>query len=277
MAGAIWSAKRTDMLGYPARSFISFYANHGMLQFKNRPLWRTVEGGSRVYVDALLGDSAFDIRRATKVASVVRNASCVEVMDSEGVSWLFDHVVIAAHADQALTLLSAPTNAEEKILGEFVYQSNRAVLHRDPLAMPKRRAAWASWNYLQATPNNDAPLCVTYWMNRLQDLKITENLFVTLNPDFEINEEKTDGVFHYTHPIFTTQARRAQSPLWDLQGQNRTWFCGSYFGHGFHEDGIQSGLAVAEQLGGMRRPWCVPNESGRIYLPDSVSLNEAAQ
>ncbi len=277
MAGAIWSAKTTDMLDYPARSFISFYANHGLLQFKDRPLWRTVEGGSRTYVEAIIRDSALDIRQATKINKVVRNASGVEVIDDDGVSWLFDQVVIATHADQALDMLATPAREEAKLLKAFGYQKNRAVLHRDHSAMPKRRAVWASWNYMQAEGKNDQPLCVTYWMNSLQKLSTREDLFVTLNPTFEIDENKVDGVFDYTHPLFSTAARRAQATLWQLQGKNRTWFCGSYFGHGFHEDGLQSGLAVAEQLGGVRRPWRVKSESGRISLPSSNAALETVQ
>lgn len=278
MAGAIWSAKTVDMLNYPAQRFISFYANHGLLQFKDRPLWRTVDGGSRVYVEALVGDGAFESRRATKINTVLRKASGVTLVDSDGQSWEFDHVVIATHADQALEMLTAPTREEADLLQTFLYQSNRAVLHRDLRAMPKRKRVWASWNYHQkSAAQGDQRPCVTYWMNSLQKLKTTEQLFVTLNPEMDISETQVVGVFNYTHPLFSADTRLAQTRLWQLQGQNRTWFCGSYFGHGFHEDGLQSGLAVAEQLGGVRRPWRVKNESGRIFLPTTNALAQAAQ
>lgn len=277
MASAIWSAKPAAMLNYPAQSFISFYANHGMLQFQDRPLWRTVAGGSRRYVESLLRDGSFAVQRAAKIDAVVRNSSGVTLIDHNRASWSFDHVVIATHADQALAMLAAPTPSETELLKNFTYQSNRVVLHRDPVAMPKRRAVWASWNSMQPEPASSAPPCVTYWMNRLQALKTTEQFFVTLNPRFDINDDRVDGQFHYTHPLFTTEARRAQARLWTLQGQNHTWFCGSYFGHGFHEDGLQSGLAVAETLGGVRRPWRVANASGRICAPDYNAPSVRAQ
>ncbi|MGH1417933.1 MAG: NAD(P)/FAD-dependent oxidoreductase [Hyphomicrobiaceae bacterium] len=276
MASAIWSADKSDMLDYPARSFISFYANHGMLQFKDRPMWRTVEGGGQTYVDAMLRDSAVDVRRAKKIHKVVPKASGADVIDDDGQTWSFDQVVIATHADQALEMLVAPTPEQENLLKAFRYQRNCAVLHRDATAMPKRRTVWSSWNYIQTQEQSDQLLCVTYWMNRLNNLPTRENLFVTLNPTFEIDRDKVDGVFNYMHPLFSAPARRAQARLWQLQGQRNIWFCGSYFGHGFHEDGIQSGLAVAEQLGGVRRPWDVKNESGRIFLASPNATLEDA-
>jgi len=248
-----------------------------LLQFKNRPLWQTVQGGSRVYVEALVRDGAFEIARRTKIISVARNVSGVQLIGADGRPRTFDQVVIATHADQALDMLTAPTTDEARLLKDFSYQSNRAVLHRDPRFMPKRKSVWASWNYCQASKQNgDQKPCVTYWMNSLQNLNTTEQLFVTLNPEREINEAFVAGVFDYTHPLFSAATRRAQARLWQLQGQNRTWFCGSYFGHGFHEDGLQSGLAVAEQLGGVRRPWNVENESGRIFLSASDAQAKAA-
>jgi hypothetical protein len=176
-----------------------------------------------------------------------------------------DHAVLACHADQALALLEKPSLPESALLGAFGYSHNRAVLHRDPSLMPQRKSVWASWNYLGRRDNADH-LHVTYWMNRLQGLTNAPPLFVTLNPA----RQPADGtVLHevdYRHPQFDADAMRAQTGLWSLQGRNRTWFCGAYFGAGFHEDGLQSGLAVAEQLGGVRRPWTVPAESGRIHL-----------
>jgi len=263
MAAAIWSASPSLMLQYPAASFIRFHDNHGLLSLRNRPQWRTVVGGSRTYVDALTHRFKESIRLAQGVTAIRRRPDGVEVRDRCGHSDHFDEVVIATHADQALALIEEPTLQERSLLGAFGYSQNRAVLHSDPVLMPQRKAAWASWNYIGGRGATDSPT-VTYWMNALQQLPTAQQLFVTLNPMIEPNQ-----VLHaenYDHPIFDAAAMSAQRRLWSLQGQERTWFCGSYFGAGFHEDGLQSGLAVAEALGGVRRPWQVENESGRIYI-----------
>lgn len=262
MGAAIWSTSMVDMLGFPARSFIDFYANHGMLQFKGRPAWRTVSGGSRQYVERLVADGGFEMQRNIPVKRVVRHAKRALVVDERGTARPFDHVVIAAHADQALKLLDRPSTLETDLLGRFAYQPNRAVLHRDPRWMPKRKTLWSSWNYLKTGEGFESGLCVTYWMNRLQNLSGATNLFVTLNPSDPIHPKAVDAVFDYAHPMFGAEAVEAQRHLWKLQGTQRTWFCGSYFGHGFHEDGAASGLAVAEQLGGVRRPWSIADRSG---------------
>ncbi|BAL76517.1 NAD(P)/FAD-dependent oxidoreductase [Bradyrhizobium cosmicum] len=266
MAAAIWSSSPSLMLQYPAASFIRFHDNHGLLRLRNRPQWRTVVGGSRTYVDALTRRFRDRIRLAQGVAAIRRRPDGVEVRDCGGHVDHFDEVVIAAHADQALALLDEPTAEERSLLGAFRYSQNRAVLHSDPVLMPQRKAAWASWNYIGGRGPADTPT-VTYWMNALQRLPTAQNLFVTLNPLVEPRQ-----VLHeqcYEHPIFDAEAMSAQRRLWSLQGRDRLWFCGSYFGAGFHEDGLQSGLAVAETLGGVRRPWRVENESGRIYIDDA--------
>ena len=277
MGAAIWSTPMAGMLGFPARSFINFYANHGMLQFRDRPDWRTVTGGSRQYVNRLVADGGFEVQWGTGVQRVVRHNSYAHIADTRGVVRPFDHVVIATHADQALKMLDEPNELESRLLAKFAYEPNRAVLHHDPRWMPKRKRLWASWNYLKKGPGLDSHLCLTYWMNRLQGLTTHTNLFVTLNPSSEIHPKAVVGTFDYSHPVFSADAIAAQEGLWAMQGLRRTWFCGSYFGYGFHEDGLQSGLAVAEQLGGVRRPWQVENESDRIYLPGSGSRIEAAE
>jgi predicted NAD/FAD-binding protein len=185
----------------------------------------------------------------------------VMVHDSQGGIERFDHVVIGAHADQALAMLDAPTVRETQVLGAFRYSRNLTVLHTDARLMPRRRRAWASWNYIGAADG----LCVTYWMNRLQGLP-GQDLFVTLNPPRPPRPDTLLRSELYDHPIFNLAALQAQQQLWSLQGEGGVWFCGAHFGAGFHEDGLQSGLAVAEQLGGVRRPWSVENESGRICL-----------
>ena len=179
----------------------------------------------------------------------------------------FDACVVATHADDALALLADADADERALLGAFRYQLNRAVLHRDPSLMPRRRRFWSSWNYLGSGAANHTSLSLTYWMNNLQPLgPACGDLFVTLNPSREIAPGAEIAAFDYTHPMFDTAAMAAQRELWRLQGRRRTWFCGSYFGYGFHEDGLQSGLAAAEDIGGVRRPWHVADESGRIHL-----------
>jgi len=175
--------------------------------------------------------------------------------------------VIAAHADQALAMLDDPTPEERRLLGAFRYSENVAVLHSDPALMPKRRAVWSSWNHIGRDDDDGAPT-VTYWMNSLQNIPHHTPLFVTLNPPFEPRHAWHREV--YQHPLFDAAAIAAQRKLWSLQGRRRTWFCGAYFGAGFHEDGLQAGLAVAEAIGGRRRPWIVANESGRIALPPAA-------
>jgi predicted NAD/FAD-binding protein len=274
MGAAIWSTDANQMLAFPARSFVDFYDNHGMLQFNDRPLWRTVTGGSRNYVEKLVADGDIEVVTGSPVERLVRHANYVHVTDARGVSRPFDHVVVASQADQALGMLDRPDEAEVNLLTPFRYQTNRAVLHRDPRWMPRRKRLWASWNYLKSS-HPDEGLCVTYWMNRLQPLKTKSNLFVTLNPTAPIHAKAVDAEIDYRHPVFDATTMEAQRDLWSIQGNRRIWFCGSYFGYGFHEDGIQSGLAVAEQLGGIRRPWDVENESGRLALPVARELEAA--
>jgi predicted NAD/FAD-binding protein len=262
MASAIWSAPAQAMLDYPAASFIRFFDNHGLLRLQDRPQWRTVTGSSRAYVARLSRGFADRVRLGAEVVAVTRTDGNALVRDSAGHVAAFDHVVIATHADQALRLLGDADASERKLLGAFRYTQNTAVLHSDPALMPKRRAAWSSWNYLQ---RNGQP-CVSYWMNRLQGLDAQRPLIVTLNPDPEPDPALVIHRQVFEHPHFDLGAMEAQRRLWYLQGNRNTWFCGAYFGAGFHEDGLQAGLAVAEQLGGIPRPWIVPAPSSRIVL-----------
>lgn len=273
MAAAIWSAPAASLRDYPAAHFIRFCDNHGLLKLTDRPIWRTVDGGSREYVRRLLAGIG-ETRLARGAVSVRRGREFVAVRDAAGHEQRFDHVVMACHADQALAALEAPTPRERTLLGAFGYTQNRAVLHSDVRLMPRRRNVWASWNYLGGRHRIDS-LHVTYWMNRLQGLTGAPPLFVTLNPAIEPAGHTVLHEEMYDHPKFDTAAMLAQDALWSLQGTERTWFCGAYFGSGFHEDGLQSGLAVAEQLGGVRRPWTVANESGRITVTP-VAMTEMA-
>lgn len=263
MAAAIWSLPARQVADYPARAFTSFCENHGLLKITGRPLWRTVVGGSREYVKKLIEPAKEQVRLNAQVRRVTRDPEGVLVEWRDGAE-RFDHVVIAAHADQALAMLADPSDDEKRLLSCFKYSRNETILHGDAALMPKLRSIWSSWNYISAGP--DAPLSVTYWMNRLQGLPDSRPLFVTLNAVAPPREELIYRRFLYEHPIFDLAAIRAQRDLWSIQGVRRTWFCGAYFGSGFHEDGLQAGLAVAEQLGGVRRPWTVEHESGRIHV-----------
>jgi uncharacterized protein len=267
MAGAIWSATIAEIRDYPARSFIEFFANHGLLRLNQRPEWRTIRGGAREYVRRL--------RAAMPNAMIVHQAATrlqrlpthVLVHTADGQNAPFDHVVVAAHADQALRLLENPSRDEELLLGAFHYGKNSAFLHEDSRLMPQRRRAWASWNYLETGHSGAAPkLCVSYWMNRLQPLTTHRQFFVTLNPPQPPAPALTHYTAEYEHPQFDRRALAAQKSLWRLQGVQRTWYCGSYFGYGFHEDALQAGLWVAEALGGASRPWQITQPS-RIALP----------
>jgi len=262
MAAAIWSGDARDMLGYPAAAFLRFFQSHGLLQLRDRPQWRTVSGGSREYVRRLTAPFADSIRHTAAVA-VSRQDNGVRVRDISGAEDMFDHVVLATHADEALRLLADPGAEEREALGCWRYRANHAVLHRDAGLMPKRRRVWSSWNFIGGQ-DADARLCVTYWMNRLQSLDPSDPLFVTLNPVRPPAPESVIARFDYTHPGFDQAALRSQHRLWTLQGRRNTWYCGSYFGYGFHEDALQSGLAVAEWLGQMQRPWSVDGENNRL-------------
>ncbi len=264
MAAAIWSTPAMEVGRYPAASFVRFCCNHGLLALRDRPIWRTVSGGSREYVKRITKPYADRIRLSTPIKSVRRSENSVELIDGSGICHVFDDVVIATHADQALRMLADPSADESRILGAFQYSRNEAVLHSDMSLMPKRRAAWSSWNYLTNAANGPAQPSITYWMNRLQPLGQAPETFVTLNPCRAPREELVIRREIYEHPIFDMATDRAQKEIWSLQGKRRTWFCGAHFGSGFHEDGLQAGLAVAEDLGGLRRPWQVEQESARI-------------
>jgi predicted NAD/FAD-binding protein len=266
MSSAIWSAPPREILSFPVATFIRFHRNHGLLQLTGRPAWETVVGGSTVYVQRLIQSFADRIRLDTAVVRVQRVAGGVVVTDSRGGSARYDHVVMATHANQALSAIANPTPDETELLGAFRYSRNLAVLHSDSSFMPRRRAAWSSWNYIGSRDAQADSVGVTYWMNRLQAIPDDTPLFLTLNPPRPLRAGSLHHSEVYDHPIFDAAAIAAQRRLWSLQGKGNLWYCGAHFGAGFHEDGLQAGLAVAEQLGGLRRPWNVPDESGRIVL-----------
>jgi uncharacterized protein len=280
-AAAIWSTSARDIRDFPATAFIRFCDNHGLLKITGRPAWRTVDGGSRAYVARLTAAYADRVRLAAMVKSVRRVSDGVVVRDVNGGIETFDQVVVATHANDGLALLETPLPAERTALSCFAYNRNLAVLHSDESLMPRRPGLWSAWNYMGVTtPGGDRRLCVTYWMNRLQSLPTHTPLFVTLNPLRQPDPHKVIHSEIYDHPRFDAAAIEAQKTLWSLQGHGGVWWCGAYFGSGFHEDGLQSGLAVAEAIGGVRRPWSVEGESGRIHLTDlghRASVLEAAE
>ena len=270
MAAAIWSTPLDRIGDYPAASLIRFFLNHGMMSVSGRGLWRTVTGGSRSYVRKLVEAVRADFRTGVRVAGLSRTETGVRVRLADGATLDFDEAVLAVHGDTALALLEDPTPEESALLGAFRYAKNRVMLHRDPALMPRRRSAWTAWNHIGRRDSpGEGP--VTYWMTYLQSLKGAGDLFVTLNPPEDFRPESLIAEIPYEHPLYDAAAIEAQRRLWSLQGVRRTWFCGSYFGHGFHEDALQSGLAAAEAMGAPRRPWTVADESGRIHLPVSAA------
>jgi predicted NAD/FAD-binding protein len=267
MGAAIWSAPADEILDFPAENFVAFFSNHRLLQY-DRPVWRTVKGGSKNYVEKLTAAFRDRLRLGCAVTSIERTPRGVVVHDSHGKHDIYDHVVISAHSDQALSMLSDADTAERDILGAIGYAPNTVYLHRDVRLMPKRRRAWASWNFLrwqrEGKPMND--VAVTYWMNRLQGIDESKPLFVSLNPPFAPDPDLTFGKYLCEHPQYNAAAFAAQKRLGEIQGRRHTWFCGAWTGYGFHEDGLRSGLAVAASLGA-EAPWNEP----------PVALAEAAE
>jgi predicted NAD/FAD-binding protein len=249
-AAAVWSAAPDQMWTFPARFLVQFFDNHGMLDLKERPEWRTVQGGSKRYVEALTAPFGRGLRLSTPVDGVLRDDDGVTVMPRGAAPERFDHLVFATHADQALAILGAGANpVERELLGALPFTANEAVLHTDERLLPRRRRAWASWNYhLLSTPTGKPT--VTYHMNRLQSLAGEEQWCVTLNRTDAIDPTKIVRTFQYAHPVFTADGAKAQARVAEISGgRGRTHFCGAYWGWGFHEDGVVSGLRVARDLG----------------------------
>lgn len=250
LAGAIWSTARDDMRAFPAQAFVRFFVNHGLLQASGGPKWRTIDGGSRLYVERLthlLERRGVTFRTGTPIEAIGRTPNPWVKANGEA-ALHFDQVILACHSDQAAALLTDPSPEERAILGAIGYRPNTAYLHADTSHMPKRRAAWASWVY-KGTSEGSAPAgSFTYWMNSLQGIPHATPMFVTLNPEHEIPEHLIydQEVFH--HPQFDVAALKAQSRLHEIQGQNGTWFCGAWTRYGFHEDGLLSAVNVAAAL-----------------------------
>ena len=254
MAAAIWSTPAKRMLEFPATHFVNFFENHRLI-YSERPVWRTVTGGSRNYLTKLLAPLGERVRLNAGVVSVRRSAQGVDILDTTGHSESYDRVILACHTDQALRMLDRPTDAEHEILNAIPYSANRVILHRDERLMPVRKKVWASWNYLRSSNlRSDANVAVSYWMNRLQGIDPAKPLFVTLNPDREPRAEMVFCEYSYDHPQFGRDAMQVQALLKTIQGDNHTYFAGAWTGYGFHEDGLSSGLSAAEALGASL-PW----------------------
>ncbi len=266
MLGCIWSCPTNQMLQFPVATMIRFCHNHGLIQVTNRPQWWTVDGGARHYVDKIVAQIS-DRRLNTPVQRIARDAAGVSITSS-GQTERFDKVVLACHSDQALALLDAPSAHELATLGAIRYQPNRAVLHTDTSVLPKSQRAWAAWNYQRPTSAAQAPnaspdtrqqprpsadpqrnqVCLHYLLNRLQPLPFAQPVVVSLNPISAIDPRQIHGSFDYDHPVFDVAAIEAQGRVRGLQGQQHSYFCGAWTGYGFHEDGLKSGLAVAQLL-----------------------------
>ena len=247
MTSAIWSADFEDAQDFPVEFFIRFFRNHGLLSINNRPQWRVVEGGSREYLAPLTARFADKRKKRMPVSKILRPpGQPVAIHFTNGLVREFDEVVIATHSDEALAMLGDATEAEKAVLGALPYRDNEVILHTDTRLLPKTQRAWSSWNYRLKPGNGRAT--VTYNMNILQGLDAPETLCVTLNDTASINPHRILGRFNYAHPQFTLAGMQAQQRWGDINGQNGTWFCGAYWQNGFHEDGLSSGLRVAENL-----------------------------
>lgn len=250
LAGAIWSSTPEQMQAFPARSLIQFFRNHALMSYRNHQ-WFTVDGGSIEYVTRLrtaIEDRGGTIRTGSPVKSVRRHDTGVEILFDEKEGQHFDRVIFACHSDQALRLLEQPTNSELRVLGDLRYQTNRAVLHGDPVVMPKRRKCWASWVFNSPDDSPAPAIGVTYWMNSLQGIDPAEPLFVSLNSSFPIRDDKIYDETEFRHPVFDERAIRAQEKLPELQGVNHSYFCGAYTKWGFHEDGYASAMDVVSRI-----------------------------
>ena len=247
MVAAIWSMPFSKARDIPLELFLNFFTNHGLFKLKNRPQWYTVTNRSRTYVNKVLQNINGEYFKNYEVKKILRSEDNVRVFFNENNEYRdYDHIVLSCHADQALKILIDPSNEEKNLLSDFKYISNKAYLHTDEVLMPDKKLAWSSWNSISDKDINKT--CVTYWLNKLQNLKTNKNYFLTLNPIFEIKSNKVIKIINFTHPYLNTKSFENQKKLNKIQGKNRTWFSGSYFGYGFHEDGLKSSLKMVNQF-----------------------------
>ena len=248
MVASIWSMPLDSAKKMPMALFINFFKNHGLFKIKNRPKWYTVKGRSKIYVNKILQTISGEYFKNYEIKKVFRNKNKVRLFYGSSNEYFdYDQVVFANHADEALQLIKNPTEHEIKILKNFRYKKNLAFLHNDDSLMPRNKKVWSSWNSILDKRDLNKN-CVTYWLNKLQNLKTKKNYFLTLNPILDINNKKIIKKVEFTHPFYDMKTIEAQKYLPDLQGINNSWFCGSYFGYGFHEDGLKSALDVVSKL-----------------------------
>lgn len=247
MASALWSSPSDQVLRFPAKYLTQFMANHHMLQIEGRPPWRVVDGGSSSYITQIKARWDVDLRLSTPVRGVLRDERGVTLRLDAG-NEHFEQVVLACHSDQALSMLEDPSEAEREVLGAIGYQRNETVLHTDPSQLPRDRRAWAAWNALIPAQREDA-CTVSYCMNVLQSINAPEPLVVTLNRTHAIDPARVLRRMEYAHPIYTRQSVAAQKRRSEISGQRNTWYCGAYWGWGFHEDGMRSAVDVVRALG----------------------------
>ena len=247
MASALWSSPAAQVLDFPAAYLVRFMANHHMLQVEDRPTWRVVRGGSRSYIDAMRSRWSVSVRTGCPVRRIGREEAGVRVEHASGTE-SFDQVVLACHSDQALALLGDPTPAEREILGAIGWQDNDTVLHTDASVLPRRRKAWAAWNAWLPARAGDA-CTVSYCMNLLQSIDAPHTFCVSLNCSDRIDPDRVLARMRYQHPVYTHASVAAQARKHEIQGHNRTWYAGAWWGWGFHEDGMRSAVAVARDLG----------------------------
>ena len=248
MVSAIWSVPTDFAYKMPMSLFINFFQNHGLFKIKNRPQWYTVTGRSKVYVKKILNTINGEYFKNYKIKNVLRNQNGIKLYyGSSNEYFEYDKVIFAVHADEILKLINDPSENEKKILKNFQYKKNIAYLHNDERLMPNRKNVWSSWNSI-LDKNDITKNCITYWLNNLQNLKTKKNYFLTLNPFIPIEDNKIIKKVEFSHPFYDINTINAQKHLSELQGINNTYFCGSYFGYGFHEDGLNSGMEVAKKL-----------------------------
>ena len=243
MVAAIWSMPLNKARDMPLELYLNFFINHGLFRLKNRPQWYTVSSRSRTYVKKVLENISGEIFKNYKVNKISRSKDNVRIR--VGDEYLdYDHVILASHADQSLNMLENPTDDEIRILSKFKYVPNTAILHTDKKLMPRKKLAWSSWNSI----SKERKTCVTYWLNNLQNLNSDDNFFLTLNPIYEIDKANIIKKVNFTHPYFNKETFKLQNSLKSLQGKKRTWYCGAYFGYGFHEDGLKSSINLIENF-----------------------------
>jgi predicted NAD/FAD-binding protein len=248
MVSAIWSMPPYEASQMPLVFFLNFFKNHGLFKLKNRPQWFTVSNRSKTYVTKILSKISGEYFKNYEINKIIRSNNGVKIYyGSENEFFIYDKVVLASHADESLKIISDITKKEKEILGSFKYKPNKAIIHCDENLMPKNKKAWCSWNSLLNSDNNEQS-SVTYWLNQLQNLNIDKNIFLTINPFFEIDQNKVYNEIDFTHPYYDENALKNQTNLESIQNINNTLFVGSYFGYGFHEDGIKSSIAMLKTL-----------------------------